>query len=183
MPLLKPHRCTADDYWALPDGQRAELIDGELFDMAAPSRTHQILTAHIHHALDDFIRDNGGPCQAIIAPFAVNLNGDDSIYVEPDVLVVCNPDLVSERACEGAPDFVVEVVSPSSRRMDYLTKADRYERAGVREYWIVDPIDKKTAVYQFEQVGVVPVYFPFGTLIPVGIWDGRLCIRVGENLL
>ena len=183
MPLLKTQHCTAEDYWSLPDGQHAELIDGELFDMAAPSRTHQILRDDIFLALQTFINQNGGDCRAFTSPFAVNLNGDDSVYVEPDVLVVCNPNLISERACEGAPDLVVEVVSPSSRRMDYLTKADRYEKAGVREYWIVDPMDKKTAVYQFEQVGVVPVFFPFGTLIPVGIWDGKLCIRVGENLL
>ena len=180
---LKRPSCTAADFWSLPTGCHAELIDSELFDLETSAPVHQSLAGDIYQVLKAFIDQNEPNCRTFTSPFPVNLNSDDSLYVEPDVFVVCNPSLISNRACEGAPDLIVEVVSPSSRRMDYLTKADRYERAGVREYWIVDPADKRTTVYQFARLGVVPVCFPFGSLIPVDIWDGRLCIRVGENLL
>lgn len=163
---------TAEDYWALPEGRRAELIDGELYDMAPSSLTHQTIVLKMSRLFDEYVERRSGGCRVLPAPFAVNLFGDESTYVEPDLSVVCDADKLTERCCQGAPDLVVGVVSPSSRRMDYLTKADRYARAGVCEYWIVDPTTSRTAVYRYDRGDVTPTFYPFGEPVPVGIRDG-----------
>lgn len=178
--LTHPTSHTARDYWNLPDGARAELIDGKLYDMAPPSFRHQIIAFGIAHTLRNFVDAHGGPCKVVPAPFAVNLFANDSTYLEPDVSVICDPSKISERGCEGAPDLVVEVVSPSSRRMDYLLKAARYEQAHVREYWIVDPAEEQTVVYRYEQEKGWAKTYPFDRPIPVGIWDDALSVTVGE---
>lgn len=139
MPLLKG-RYTSKDYWTLPEGCRAELIDGQLYDMAPPSRIHQKLVFQIAHRLENYIESQKGKCEVYPAPFAVNLDADDKNWVEPDISVICNPDKLKDRGCSGAPDFIVEVVSPGSRRMDYAHKVSLYLESGVREYWIVDPL-------------------------------------------
>ena len=189
MPLPKidtytaPTKHTAHDYWNLPAGVRAELIDGKLYDMAPPSFTHQRIAFGIAHQLQNHVDANNGPCKVVPAPFAVNLFADETTYLEPDVSVICEPSKISERGCEGAPDLVVEVVSPSSRRMDYLIKAARYEQAHVREYWIVDPMQKQTFVYCFyrydSERGWATTY-PFDKPIPVGSWDDAVSIAVAE---
>lgn len=166
------HRFTSDDYWALPEGRRAELIDGELYDMAPPSWEHQGIVLELARKLADFIDSQEGDCKVRVAPVAVNLFADDTTWLEPDVMVVCDPSKISHRGVVGAPDFIAEVVSPSSGRMDYLTKADRYARAGVREYWIVDAETRQTAVYRYEEGDVTPTFYPFSQPVPVGIWDG-----------
>ena len=125
---------TAEDYWALPDGERAELIDGELWDLAAPNRLHQEIAAELTKRMRNHVDAHHGGCKVYVAPFAVNLFADESTFVEPDVSVICDPEKLSSRGCEGAPDMVVEVVSPSSRSMDYTTKQSLYSEAGVREY-------------------------------------------------
>lgn len=175
------HR-TAQDYWNLPDGVRAELIDGELYDMAPSSYTHQMVAFGIAHALQNHVDAHGGPCKVVPAPFAVNLFADESTYLEPDVSVVCDPAKLGERGCTGAPDLVVEVVSPSSRRMDYLVKSERYERGGVREYWIVDPASQQTVVYRYGSEKRLLATYPFDRPVPVGIWDGKAGVCVGELL-
>lgn len=161
---------TAEDYWNLPEGRRAELIDGKFYDMAPPGFVHQKLVSELHHALMKHVKSNGGSCEVIPAPFAVNLNADDEKWVEPDISVICDKSKLTERGCQGAPDFVVEVVSPSSRKMDYTTKTALYSDAGVREYWIVDSLKKRTTVYRFEE-DVAPIVFPFGEDISVGIYS------------
>lgn len=183
MPLPAYRGCrTAEDYWALPDDRRAELIDGALYDMAPPGLTHQTIVLKLCRVLDEYVEKHGGACRVLPAPFAVNLYADDSTYVEPDISVVCNLEKLTERCCLGAPDLVVEVVSPASRRMDYLTKADRYARAGVREYWIVDPATAQTAVYRYEQGDVTPTFYPFADGVPVGIWGGDPRVVVADLL-
>lgn len=177
MPTPEHVPFTSEDFWALPDGRRAELIDGELYDMAPPSWAHQQIAGGIEHALRLYIDRNGGPCKACSAPIAVDLDADGRTWVEPDVLVVCDPGKIGARGVQGAPDFICEVVSPSSQRMDYIVKTGRYERAGVREYWIVDPASRRTLVYRFEQ-GSAPKDYPFGRPVPVGIFEG-LAIEVG----
>ena len=148
MPSTKPD-LTARDYWALPEGVRAELIDGELWDLAAPNRLHQ----EIVHALDvAFVEHNlprGGSCKVDPATFAANLFADDGTFVEPDVSVVCDRSKLSDRGCEGAPDLVVEVVSPSISVMDYITKLGLYRNAGVREDWSCDPGRSEALRYDF----------------------------------
>jgi len=157
MPLSKP-AFTAEDYWALPEGSRAELIDGELWDLAAPSRAHQEIVYTVGRLMGDYIAANGGSCKVYPAPFAVNLFSDDSTFVEPDLSVVCDRSKLSERGCEGAPDLVVEVVSPSNPGMDYVSKLGLYREAGVREYWICDPRTSQVLCYDFDSEQLLTVY-------------------------
>lgn len=140
---------TAQDYWNLPDGRRAELIGGELWDLATPTRRHQRIVSRLGHLLNGFIDARGGTCEVYPAPFAVNLFADDSTIVEPDISVVCDASKLSDRGCEGAPDLVVEVVSKSTSGMDYISKLGLYHHAGVREYWIVDPLRERVFTYEF----------------------------------
>lgn len=172
MPVPK-HNMTSEDYWNLPDNERAELIDGELWDLAAPSRTHQFIQGELVRRLGNYIQQHNGRCQVYPAPFAVNLFADDSTFVEPDVSVVCNHAKLSDRGCEGAPDLVIEIVSPSSRAMDYRTKLSLYTEAGVREYLMVDPSMSRTTVIRTDpDEDPAPMIYPFSTPVPVGIFPG-----------
>ncbi len=150
MPLLKEEYYTIDDIYNLPDGKRAELIDGHIYDMAPPTRRHQGLISELHYLIKDHIRKNSGSCRIYPAPFAVKLNADDRTCVEPDLSVICDPKKFTEKGCTGAPDWILEVVSPSSRRMDYSTKLFKYRTDRVREYWILDPERNRITVYNLE---------------------------------
>lgn len=169
MPLLKTDNYTAEDYWNLPVGERAELIDGQLVALAAPSHIHQKLCFSLSRKIADYIDSQKGSCEVIPAPFAVDLNADGKTYVEPDISVICDPGKLTDRECKGAPDFIVEVVSPGSRKHDYSTKNALYLNAGVREYWIVDPEKERTTVYRYEE-DAAPTIFPFTQEIKVGIY-------------
>lgn len=171
MPLPKPEY-TAEDYWALPEGERAELIDGELWDLAAPSGTHQEIERELLTDLNIFIRKHGGPCKVFPAPYAVNLFADDTTFVEPDVVAVCDRSKLSDRGCEGAPDFVVEIVSPSNTGMDYVTKLGLYQAAGVREYWICDPAKRRTLAYHFGGEDDSPAVYPFSEPVQSTVFPG-----------
>lgn len=179
MPLLKNHY-TSEDYWNLPEGERAELIDGKFYDMAPPSRIHQRLVSKITSIIDQYISDHHGPCQVYPAPFAVNLDADDKDWVEPDVSVICDPNKLTDRGCSGAPDLIFEIVSPSSRRMDYSLKNTLYSNAGVREYWIVDSAKEKIVVYYYDRDSD-PCLYSFDSDIPVGIYPG-LTIKINDLL-
>lgn len=167
---------TVEDIYALPEGTRAELIDGDMYMLAAPGRTHQRILGSMYRKISDYIDVNNGSCEVDIAPFAVFLNEDDRTYVEPDISVVCDPSKLDERGCNGAPDWIVEIVSPGSKRMDYFTKLFKYRTAGVREYWIVDPEKEKVMVYLFD-CGDASMY-DFTDEIPVNIYDGGLKIKI-----
>lgn len=175
MPLLKDDVYTVEDIYALPDGQRAELIDGEIFDMAPPSRMHQRLVTEISTVINQYIKRNGGSCEVDVAPFAVFLSDDDRNYVEPDITVVCEQDKLSERGCEGAPDWIIEIVSPGSRKMDYMIKLFRYRAAGVRLYWIVDPEKQNIRVYDYKLNETQD--YCFDEAVPVGIYP-EFSIRI-----
>lgn len=150
MPLPKTETYTIEDIYALPDGERAELIDGQIYYMAPPSFVHQKISVKLSTKIDNYITEHNGKCEVVAAPFAVFLNKDDLTYVEPDISVICNPSKLNDKGCNGAPDWVIEIVSPSSKRMDYSTKLFKYRTAGVREYWIVDPAKDRTMVWNFE---------------------------------
>ena len=150
MPLPKQHTYTSEDYWNLPDSQRAELIDGQLYNMAPPNRMHQEILSALHWKIRSYIAEHGGSCKVYPAPFAVNLDADDKDWVEPDISVICDHNKLTDRGCTGAPDWIVEIVSPSSKQMDYYTKLFKYRTAGVREYWLVDPDKNLVLVYNFE---------------------------------
>ena len=145
-----PVRHTIEEIYALPDGVRAELIDGQIYYMASPTRIHQDIIGELYLSIANHIRARGGRCKVYLSPFAVFLFGDDSTYVEPDLIVVCDPDKVEERGCVGAPDWVMEVISPSSSRMDRILKLGKYREAGVREYWTIDPKNRMVTVYLFD---------------------------------
>ena len=98
------------------------------------------ISTRLVSVIDRYISDNNGKCEVYSAPFAVFLNKDDKTYVEPDVSVICDPNKLDDKGCSGAPDWIIEVVSPSSQRMDYMTKLFKYRTAGVREYWIINPM-------------------------------------------
>lgn len=176
MPLLKDDHYTIEDIYALPEGKRAELIDGQIYDMAPPSPLHQELVQQLSRTIGNYIEKKGGSCKVYPAPFAVFLNEDDTTYVEPDISVVCDKSKISHRGCEGAPDFVIEIVSPSSRKMDYSLKNTLYTNSDVREYWIVDPAIKRTTVYRYDD-DVAPIIIPFDDYVKVGIYgDLKICI-------
>lgn len=150
MPLPQQRVYTIDDIYALPEGERAELIDGQIYYMAPPSPKHQAIAGEIFAVIRNYLREKKGVCKPYIYPFAVFLNKDDTNYVEPDIIVICEPDKIDSRGCKGAPDWVIEVVSPSSVSMDYNTKLFKYRTAKVREYWIVDYLKDMITVYNFE---------------------------------
>lgn len=181
MPLPSERRYTSADYWSLPEGQRAELIDGQLYNMAPPSRIHQKLISQFTLILGEYIRDNHGACEVYPAPFAVNLDSEDQNWVEPDVSVICDKEKLTDRGCTGAPDLIIEIVSPSSRRMDYGTKMALYSDAGVREYWIVDPEKERTTIYHFEE-DAAPTIVPFVQTAGVGIFK-KLQIKLSDLLI
>lgn len=111
-----------------------------------------------------------GACDVIPVPFAVNLTSNDETYVEPDISIICDKTKISDRGCNGAPDFIIEVVSPGSRRMDYNIKNAKYAEAGVREYWIVDPAKERTTAYRYED-DAAPMIVPFDQPVEVGIYS------------
>lgn len=150
MEMRKENIYTIDDIYALPDGERAELIDGAIYYMDPPSRKHQKISFKLSRIIADYIDQKGGSCEVYPAPFAVFLNEDDRNYVEPDISVICDTNKLDSRGCNGAPDWIIEIVSPGSRRMDYSTKLFKYRSAGVREYWLVDPDKDRIMVWHFE---------------------------------
>ena len=170
--LKKEDIYTIDDIYALPDGERAELIDGKIYYMAPPSWKHQKISRKLHQAISNYIDSNKGKCEALAAPFAVFLNEDDINYVEPDISVICDLSKLDEKGCHGAPDWVIEIVSPSSKPRDYMTKLFKYRTYGVREYWIVDPEKSRVQVYDFEH-GDMKEY-SFSDKVPVEIYGGDL---------
>lgn len=166
----KKEACTIDDIYALPDGVRAELIDGNIYYMAPPSTKHQRLVHFFDREIGNYIQSHNGVCEVFPAPFAVFLNEEDETYVEPDISVICDLSKLDDKGCHGAPDWIIEIVSPGSKARDYMTKLFQYRTAGVREYWIVDPGKQMITVYGFEK-DVVEQY-NFDEDVPVGIYEG-----------
>lgn len=166
---------TLDDYYALPEDQRVELIDGYFYEMLAPTFGHQTIGGEIYRQIANYIMDKGGSCRPFIAPVDVQLDCDERTMVQPDVGIVCDPDKIKRFGIYGAPDFLVEVISPSTKKKDYTKKLAKYMEAGVREYWILDPYQKRLLVYFFEG-DVFPVIYGFDQPVPVGIYNGNLVI-------
>ena len=161
---------TIEDIYALPDGKRAELIDGQIYFMAPPGTKHQRLAGKLFNKISNYIQDNHGTCEPFIAPFAVFLDKDDKNYVEPDISVICDKGKLDDKGCHGVPDWIIEIVSPGSKRMDYYIKLFKYRTAGVCEYWIVDSAKELVMVYSFEEETMGQ--YSFGETIPVGIYKG-----------
>ena len=162
---------TLADYYALPDDQRAELIDGVLYDMGSPSSPHQLIGGQIYAQLLAHVQSKGGNCLPLMSPIDVQLDRDDRTMVEPDVVILCDRSRLTRRCILGAPDFVVEVLSHSTRKKDMTLKMHKYASAGVREYWIIEPDQRKVVVYNLAE-HEIPAIYSFREPIPVGIWDG-----------
>ena len=141
---------TYADYLSWDDNIRRELIDGVIYMMAPPNRRHQRVSGELFKQLAVFL--TGKSCEVYHAPFGVRLNaaeGDDNV-VEPDIVVVCDKSKLDDMGCVGAPDMIVEILSPSTSAYDKWVKFNKYLRAGVREYWIVDPADHTVNAYVLE---------------------------------
>lgn len=163
---------TLKDYLALPDDQRVELIDGVFYDMAAPTTIHQAIGGAIYKFLLDHVWEHGGACMPLISPVDVQLDCDDKTVVQPDVMIVCDRSKFQNGRVFGAPDMLVEVLSPSTRKKDMQLKAYKYANAGVREYWMVDTKKKVIIVYDFEHEDI-PTIYSFEDKVPVLIWDKK----------
>lgn len=180
MPFPRDHKYTAEEYFnETPEiNQHTELRDGEIIDFATPTIEHQDIVGGLYSEIRTFIRTNNGDCKPFVSPLDVKL--DDYNVVQPDVFVICDPSKLDDKRCYGAPDWCVEVLS-TNRRDDLIDKLALYQKHGVREYWIVDPKNEKTLVYFFENSDFPNIY-TFDTAVPVGIYGGKLSIRVKDLL-
>ena len=167
---------TLDDYYALPDEKRVELIDGVFYDMGAPSGVHQELIGLLHLIFAGYVRSKKGTCKVFLSPFDVQLDCDNRTMVEPDLLVICEEYDIRAKNIDGAPDLTLEILSPSTRSKDMLLKLHKYANAGVREYWIVDPEQKTVLVYDLEHENYYPDKYSFEDRIPIMISGGECSI-------
>lgn len=179
LPAKKQGEFTIEDLKNIPDEQRAELIDGAVFEMQMPSTLHQTLCFELSVRLRAFIMEKSGKCVTFASPVDVQLDCDDKTLVQPDVMVVCEREKNNGKRIFGAPDFVAEVLSKSTRRKDMLIKSAKYENAGVREYWMIDPDRKNILVYDFAG-GEYPLIYGFDDVIPVHIFGGECSIVFKE---
>lgn len=150
MALPQEKMYTIEDIYALSDGQRAELIDGYLYNMVPPNRIHQRISHILEWTIENYIQHKKGSCHVYAAPFSVFLNRADRNYVEPDISVICDKNKLNDKGCTGAPDWIIEITPPSNPETDYGIKLHKYRTAGVREYWIVNPQQRAVIVYDFE---------------------------------
>lgn len=171
-PALQPRPDTfsLEQYEALPENRRAEVFDGTIFDMASPSQEHQAILTELLVSLRNYIREKSGNCSVFPAPFDVKLNDAPLTIVQPDLMVVCDKNKLDGKRCNGAPDFIIEIVSPGNPADDYIRKLYYYKNYGVREYWIVDPRRKTITMNYFEE-NMINIQYPFDSKIKVNIYD------------
>lgn len=179
----QPQTMTLEEYEALPESRRVEVFDSIVYDMASPSRIHQALSMELSNILYNYIKTKKGSCQVFHAPFDVKLSDQPLTIVQPDIMMICDKEKLDEKRCNGAPDFIIEIVSPGNPSDDYIRKPYYYKNAGVREYWIVDPRRKTVTVNYFEG-NIVSVPYPFDSVIKVNICEDLLInFSVIANLL
>lgn len=171
MPIPQNQYYTEEDYYEMPEDVRAELIDGQIYYQAAPSRVHQEILMELSSTIRNYIKSKSGSCKVYPAPFAVKLNKDRNTIVEPDISVICDRDKLTERGCTGAPDWIIEIISPSNSSHDYIRKLNLYADAGVREYWIVNPIKKIVFVYYLEETKFEVTTYTFENTVKVNIYE------------
>ncbi|WP_342664302.1 Uma2 family endonuclease [Aneurinibacillus terranovensis] len=169
------------DYLNWPNKERWELIDGVPFNMSpSPSRKHQQILGELATEFTSYLR--GKPCEAFVAPFDVRLfveeKTDDEIMnvVQPDISVICDPNKLDDKGCKGSPDLVIEILSPSTGKLDRWIKYKLYERAGVKEYWIVEPTNSTIEVFILNQTGHFELNSVYGQedTVRVGIFADLL---------
>lgn len=169
----QPETITLEQYEALPEERRAEVFDGILYDMASPSQIHQSVSMQLSTVINSYILRRKGSCSIFSAPFDVKLSDKPLTIVQPDIMVICDKNKLDGKRCNGAPDFIIEIVSPGNPADDYIRKLYYYKNYEVREYWIVDPRRKTITVNYFEG-NIVSVQYPFNSIIKVNIFDDLL---------
>lgn len=171
-PALQPQleTITLEQYESLPEDTRAEVFDGIVYDMASPSEIYQTISTELTTILNTYIKSKKGSCRVFHAPFDVKLNDSPLTIVQPDLMVICDQNKLDGKRCNGAPDFIIEIVSPGNPSDDYIRKLYYYKNYGVREYWIVDP-KRKTITVNFFEDKIVCVQYPFDSSIKVNIYD------------
>ena len=173
---------TLEDYYALPDERRVELIDGVIYDMSAPAIIHQKILGELHILFRECMDRHEGRCEVYLSPCDVRLDRDNRTMVQPDLLVVCEEYDIGAKAFDGAPDLTLEILSPSTRSKDMLLKLHKYANAGVREYWIVDPEHQTVLVYDLEHENYYPDKYSFEDRIPILISGGECSIDFSRIL-
>lgn len=180
LPKSEIKKYTYEDYLKYPEGTRIELIDGNIYYMApAPSRIHQKISFKLASEIDRYISGNKGQCEVYLAPFDVRLieegetDENNRNTVQPDVSVICDKSKLDSRGCIGAPDFIIEVVSPSNASIDYVKKLYLYEKFRVREYWIVNPITESIFVYKLNKNNGYdePKKYTFNDKVKISMFD------------
>lgn len=149
---------TYADYLKWTIEERLELIKGKIYALAAPSRSHQNITGKVFLQIGSFLQRRK-PCNVYVAPFDVRLprkskdDRDIITVLQPDICVICDPSKLDDRGCIGAPDIVVEILSPSNNKKELKNKYEVYEESGVLEYWVVSPQDKTFLAYILDESG------------------------------
>ena len=167
---------TLDDYYALPDERRVELIDGVFYDMAATAVIHQKILGELFVLFRECADAREGECEVFVAPCDVRLDCDNKTMVQPDIFLICHPYDLGAKALDGAPDLTLETPSPATRAKDMLLKLHKYQSAGVKEYWIVDPDHDTVLVYDLRSDDFYPEKYDFDSVIPIHISDGKCSI-------
>ncbi len=172
MPVLQPQRelITLEQYEALPEDTRVEVFDGQIYCMSSPSQDHQTISMELSTILNLYIKRKHGACRVFHAPFDVKLKDTPLTIVQPDLMIICDKNKLDGKRCNGAPDFIIEIVSPSNPADDYIRKLYYYKNHGVREYWIVDPRRKTVTVNYFEEDNL-NIPYTFDSTIKVNIYE------------
>lgn len=171
MPALQQlDQITLKQYEELPEDQRAEVFEGIVYDMASPSQEHQTISMELSTLINTYIKERNGSCRVFHAPFDVKLSDKPLTIVQPDIMVICDKNKLDGKRCNGAPDFVIEIVSPGNPADDYIRKLYYYKNAGVREYWIVDPRRKTVTINYFEN-NMLNIQYSFDSVIKVNIYE------------
>ncbi len=172
MPALQPQPepITLEQYETLPSDTRVEVFDGIIYNMASPSQIHQDISRELLYILTDYLKRKKGTCKVYSAPFDVKLNDIPLTIVQPDLMIICDKNKLDGKRCNGAPDFIIEIISPGNASDDYIKKLYYYKNYGVREYWIVDPTRHIITINYFEGDNIM-VQYPFNATIKVNIYQ------------
>jgi Uma2 family endonuclease len=172
MPALQPQieAITLTQYESFPEDQRVEIFDGVAYNMASPSEVHQTILIELSTLLNLYVKRKKGERRVFPAPFDVKLSDNPLTIVQPDLMIICDHDKLDGKRCNGAPDFIIEIVSPGNPADDYIRKLYYYKNSGVREYWIVDPRRKTVTVNYFEK-NMLDIHYSFDAVIKVNIYE------------